>query len=307
MRPYKFVLADVFTDRIFGGNQLAVLTDARGISDGDMQRIAREFNLSETVFVLAPENPAHTRRLRIFTPAKELPFAGHPTVGTAVVLAETGALGSHTHIVLEETVGPVAVRIARADGELFRATLSSPRMPERGPAAPGRTSLAAVLGLADWQLEVDGFAAAAYSAGLPFTFIPVRDAAALSGVQIDTAAWRAALAGTWAPLMYVFTIDGWPRGRRIRARMFAPGLGIPEDPATGAAAAAFAGYLTEYQRPGDGLVRWEIRQGEDMGRPSLIELEADVAAGRATAVRVGGCAVIIGYGELLIPGQSSPA
>jgi trans-2,3-dihydro-3-hydroxyanthranilate isomerase len=300
---FPYVLADVFTDRIFGGNPLAVFPDARGIGESDMQLIAREFNLSETVFVLPPAKPHHTKHLRIFTPAIELPFAGHPTVGAALVLAETGALGAitdHLEIVFEEAVGPIAVRIAAESGKPTTATLTSARLPERRGAVPDRAALARLLGLEPARLAIDGIAPASYSAGLPFTFVPVADRAALAAATIDRTAWDALLAGGDAPHVYVFTMTDWRAGREVSARMFAPAMGIVEDPATGAAAAALAGFLADLQRPPEGERRWQIRQGEEMGRPSRIELAADMHAGKISAVRVGGNAVIVGRGELLL-------
>jgi trans-2,3-dihydro-3-hydroxyanthranilate isomerase len=300
---FAYVLADVFTDRIFGGNPLAVFPDARGIGEADMQLVAREFNLSETVFVLPPAKPHHAKHLRIFTPAMELPFAGHPTVGAALVLAESGALGAitgHLEIVLEETVGPIAVRIVIEPGQPPTATLTSARLPQRQPTVPDRAALARLLNLAPAQLTMDGIAPAGYSAGLPFTFVPVANRAALAAARIDHAVWRELLAGGDAPHVYVFTMADWQAGREVNARMFAPALGIVEDPATGAAAAALAGFLADLQHPPEGERRWQIRQGEEMGRPSRIELAADMHAGRLSAVRVGGNAVIIGRGELML-------
>jgi trans-2,3-dihydro-3-hydroxyanthranilate isomerase len=300
---FPYVLADVFTDRIFGGNPLAVFPDGRGIGEVDMQLIAREFNLSETVFVLPPAKPRHTKHLRIFTPAIELPFAGHPTVGAALVLAEVGALGAitdHLEIVFEEAVGPIAVRIAVEPDRPSTATLTSARLPERRPTVPDRAALARLLGLEPARLMIDGVAAASYSAGLPFTVVPVADRAALAAATIDRAVWGELLAGGDAPHVYVVTMADWRAGGEVCARMFAPAMGIVEDPATGAAAAALAGFLADLQRPPEGERRWQIRQGEEMGRPSRIELAADMHAGKISAVRVGGNAVIVGRGELML-------
>jgi trans-2,3-dihydro-3-hydroxyanthranilate isomerase len=300
---FPYVLADVFTDRLFGGNPLAVLPDARGIGEADMQLIAREFNLSETVFVLPPAKPHHSKHLRIFTPAIELPFAGHPTVGTAVVLAEIGALGTitdHIEIVFEEAVGPIAVRITTAPNRPLLATLTTARLPQRQAAVPDTTALARLLGLEPARLMIEGVAPASYSAGVPFTCIPVADRAALAAAAIDRAVWSELLAGGDAPHVYVFTMADWRSGREVSARMFAPAMGIVEDPATGAAAVALAGFLADLQRPPEGERCWQIRQGEEMGRPSRIELAADMHDGKLSAVRVGGNAVIVGRGELIL-------
>jgi trans-2,3-dihydro-3-hydroxyanthranilate isomerase len=309
-RALPFVTADVFTDRPFGGNPLAVFLDARGLDDALMQAIAREMNLSETVFVLPPQDARHTRRLRIFTPATELPFAGHPTVGTAVVLAETGALGGAAErMVLEEEVGPVEVTIDRgADdrgaGRATAAVLTSPRLSAAGPALPEPSTLARVLGLPVSAVAEAGVPPGGYEAGVPFAIVPVRDPAALSAIRLDLAAWRDVLADAWAPHLYAVTMEDWATGREIRARMFAPAMGIAEDPATGAAAAALAGFLADRQRLADGEVRWTIRQGEKMGRPSEIALEADISGGRLARVRIGGKAVIMSRGEFVLREQA---
>ncbi|HYX91712.1 MAG TPA: PhzF family phenazine biosynthesis protein [Myxococcaceae bacterium] len=302
---FEYVTADVFTDRPFGGNPLAVFPDARGLPEALMQQVARELNLSETVFVLPPERPEHSRRLRIFTPAAELPFAGHPTVGTAAVLADIGVLGTPTdgpiEIVLEEKVGPVAVRVERRAGAPTAAVLTAPRRPERGPLSIDRPQIAKVLGLPAAALAEAPWAPAAYSAGVAFLFIPVRDAPALASATVDVGTWRDALANSWAPELYVLTMEDWQRGREIRARMFAPRMGNVEDPATGAAAAALPGFLASNQTLPDGRAQWTIRQGEEMGRASRIALEADIAAGRPTAVRVGGSSVMMSRGTLMLP------
>jgi trans-2,3-dihydro-3-hydroxyanthranilate isomerase len=294
---FDYVTADVFTTRPFGGNPLAVFPDARRVPEALMQTIARELNLSETVFVLPPEHPEHTRQLRIFTPSIEMPFAGHPTIGTAAVLADIGALDGPAEgamdIVFEVKIGPVPVRIERRTGAPTAATLTAPRLPERGPPGPSRAEIAKVLGLPVAALADAPWAPDSYSAGVPFVFVPVRDAAALAAVTIDVTAWREALAQSWAPQLFVLTLQDWGQGREIRARMFAPAAGIAEDPATGVAAAALPGFLAANQKLPEGPVRWAIRQGEEMGRPSLITLEADIADGLPTAVRVGGHSVIM--------------
>lgn len=307
---YSYVIADVFTDRAFTGNPLAVFTDARGLDGATMQTVARELNLSETVFLLPPDDPRHTRRARIFTPKTELPFAGHPTVGAAVVLAETGDVtvtDGGADIVLEEGVGPVPVRIERQPGDgVTRATLSSVRLPEGGPAPADPATLAAMLGLSADQVAVDRATGAplpiaTWGAGVSFTVVPVRDVAALSAARLDVAAWRRTLADGPAPQLYVLTMEDWRAGREVRTRMFAPAMGIEEDPATGSAAAALPGFLSDHQALADGEIRWHVHQGEAMGRPSLIEVTAEIRDGRPVAVRIGGGAVIVGRGEFLIP------
>ena len=296
MAQHAFITADVFTDRPFGGNQLAVFPEA-DLPPELMQRLTAELNLSESVFVLPPENPAHTRRLRLFTPTMELPFAGHPTVGTALILAETGRLGPidrRLDIVFEEGAGPVPVAIERSDDGRLTATLTSPRTPSRLPAVLDPAILAAAIGLKEAQLE-PGIASAVYSAGVSFAIIPVRRDY-LSKARLDLSVWRHDLARTSAQHLYLVALDDWAAGREARVRMFAPEMGILEDPATGAAAAAFVGFLVDRQRPADGSVRWTLSQGTELGRPSRIEIGADIADGKLAAARVGGTAVLMSRG-----------
>ena len=303
MGEIPFVTYDVFTETSFGGNPLAVFPDARGIDPGRMQTIAREFNLSETTFVTPVEGQPLRRRVRIFTPASELPFAGHPTVGTAIALAECGAFAwSRSEpaltITLEEEAGPVPVRIEGRAGGPLHATLTAPRLPERGPEGPEASGLARVLGLPKDRLSTS-LAPACWSSGVRFCCVPLRDAEALAAIQLDLAAWRELMAEAWAKPVYAFAIDDPRRGRDIRARMFAPSLGVAEDPATGAAAVALAGYLADAQEvPGEGTTSWSIRQGVEMGRPSRLALEADFAGGKLRAVRLGGAAVRMTQGSL---------
>ena len=303
MPEFPFLTYDVFTEIPFGGNPLAVFPGARNIDRGLFQTIAREFNLSETTFVTPVEGKPLSRSVRIFTPSYELPFAGHPTVGTAIALAEMGAFPWPTAepaltITLEEQAGPVPVRIERRPGRPLHATLTAPRLPERGPDGPDAAGLARVLGLSADRLST-ALSPQSWSSGVRFSVVPLRDADALAAIQLDLAAWRELMADVWAKPVYAFAIDDPRRGREIRARMFAPSLGMAEDPATGAAAVAIAGYLAEAQEvPRDGTVSWTIRQGEEMGRPSLLLLEGDIKGGALAAVRLGGSAVRMTQGSL---------
>ena len=300
----RFLTADVFTDRIFGGNQLAVFPDAAGLGAGLMQAIARELNLSESVFVLPPVDPAHTRRLRIFTPGSELPFAGHPTIGAAFVLASIGDLPlgpSGASIVFEEGVGPVPVSIRARDGRPRFCELTAARLPEDGPQPPPLQEIASALSLRPEELRADELSPRAVSCGVPYLFVPVRDTAALGRARIDPAVWERSLAGWWAPAIFPFVETGGRDGVDFRARMFAPGVGIPEDPATGSAAAAFAGYLAAKRGPENGTLRWVLEQGVEMGRPSRLHVACDRAGGGITAVRVGGASVLVSEGHLTLP------
>jgi trans-2,3-dihydro-3-hydroxyanthranilate isomerase len=303
MPSYQYHTCDVFTDVRFGGNQLAVLPDAAGLSSGQMLDICREFNYSETTFVLPPESPAHTRRVRIFTPGGEVPFAGHPTVGTAFVLAEIGELalsGDETHVVFEEPVGPVPVLIRTEGGRPVFSQLSVAKLPEVGAPLPDREALAGMLSLeADDMLE-GRFHPQAVSCGLPFSFVPVRsrDAVRRSRLRLDL--WEQHLAGTPHAMVMVFAMEGERPGSDVRARMYAPSLNVAEDPATGSACAALGGYLGMRSDLPNGTLRWVVEQGFEMGRPSILRVEADKRDGAITGVRVGGATVMVCRGEISV-------
>jgi trans-2,3-dihydro-3-hydroxyanthranilate isomerase len=296
----RFLTADVSTDQPFGGNPVAVLPDAEGLTTDQMQKLAREFNLSETVFVLPPEDPAHARRLRIFVPTREIPFAGHPTIGTALILAAIGDLDlgeTRTGIVFEMPAGPVPVAIDSIDGRPHSATLTAPRPPEVRDAPPA-AFMAALLSLAPDQIV----RSEAASCGNPFLLVQVRDREALGRARIDHAVLDRFDADAFATEPFLFTEDA-PAGFDIQARMYAPHMGIPEDPATGSAAAAYAGWLGHHAPEQDGLIKRSIAQGIEMGRPSRIEIEIDKRAGEVTAVRVAGSATLISEGHIVLPAQ----
>ena len=303
MAKFRYLTADVFTDAPFGGNQLAVFPDARGIPEHRLLDVTREFNYSETTFVYPAEHAAHTRRVRIFTPGGEVPFAGHPTVGTAHVLAAIGDIvlvGDTTSIVLEEGVGPVPVSIRSRNGVPVFAQLSVAKLPEVGPPVPDRAALARVLGLAAEDLLDDPWIPQAVSCGLPFLFVPVHDRKAVARARIRMEAWESTLSGAWTAELFVFARGGERDGSDIHARMFAPGLSVPEDPATGSACAALGGYLAARDERREGTLTWRVEQGFEMGRPSILEVEADISAGNVTAVRVGGASVVVSEGLMEI-------
>jgi trans-2,3-dihydro-3-hydroxyanthranilate isomerase len=304
----RFITADVFTSRPLEGNPLAVFPDARGLSDNLMQRVAQEMNLSETVFVLPPDDPRNTRCLRIFTPKTELPFAGHPTVGTAYVLAALGEIplaGDETTIIFEEQVGPVPVLIRTEEGRPHRpifTQLSVARLPEAGPTPPGAAELAEMLSLAqDDVLAAGEDHPQGFSCGNPFLFIPLRDRDALRRARMRIDLWEDMLQDGWATKVYLICREPELPGSHIRARMFSPDLGIGEDPATGAAVAALGGYLGIRAPERDGTVKWVIEQGFEMGRPSLLHLEVDKQDGETTGVRVGGSSVLVSEGTMELP------
>jgi trans-2,3-dihydro-3-hydroxyanthranilate isomerase len=300
----RYLTADVFTDRQFGGNQLAVFPDASKIAPDLMQDIAREFNYSETTFVLPPSDPRHTAKVRIFTPGGELQFAGHPTVGTAHVLATIGVVpltSDETHIVFEEGVGPVPVTIRSTNGIPHFAQLSVAKLPEVGPPPPSNEVLAGVLSLSPSDLLGGETQPESVSCGTPFLFIPVRDRAAVGRSRINLEKWESALGDYITDKVFVFAMDGENPGSDVRGRMFAPGIGVAEDPATGSACVALGGYLAARDPRFDGTLRWVVEQGFEMGRPSILEVEADKKDGRVTAARVGGKTVVVCEGEMRIP------
>ena len=303
MTSYSYFTVDVFTDDVFGGNPLAVFPRAEGLNDRQMQTVARELNLSETTFVFPPDDATHTCKVRIFTPGAELPFAGHPTLGTAHVLVGSGAVaaaGEAIEIVLEERVGPVPVTVSRQKADRTFAQLSVSKLPEFGPPPPSRADLAAILSIGPDKIPADE-PIEAVSCGVPFLFVPVRDLEAMARLRPDTGRWTEVLGGYWATEVFAWTRQTVRDGSDIHARMFGPMIGIAEDPATGGAAAALGGYLGVREGPGTGTVRWRVEQGLEMGRPSFLEVETDKRAGEITTVRVGGTTVPVGRGEMDIP------
>jgi len=281
---YPYLIADVFTDRAYGGNQLAVLPDAAGLDDAQMQAIAREFNLSETSFV-TPGHAENRFRVRIFTPGAELPFAGHPIVGTAVALRHLGRVARDC--VFELKVGPVRVEMGEGTATFHRAGAPEIRRPALSDA-----EIAAMLG-------TPALAAPAFEAGYgtAFLFAQLPDRAAVAHARLRLEAWQAAEARLWGHGAYVYALTGVRDGEtQVHARLFAPDLGIGEDPATGSAAAALVGSLPG---PADGTHRVAITQGVEMGRPSLIHATATRVGGKVHAITIGGGAVVVGEGRLL--------
>ena len=302
---YNFYTADVFTDRLFGGNPLAVFPNATGLDTDMMQMIAREFNLSETIFFFPPDDPQNTVKARIFTPGRELPFAGHPTVGGSFMLATLGLIkldGSVTEIVCEELVGPVPVKIfADENGNVIKTELSAAKMPEFIDATPSADVIADVLSLESEDILNGRLSPEVVTAGVPFLFVPVKDRDALARSVVDVAQWRKHLADSVAKDMFLFCFDPEREGSNVRARMYAPSMGITEDPATGAAATAFAGYLAKRADQKNGTLRWVMEQGFEMGRPSILEIETDVKNGVSQAIRVGGSSVMVSQGTFTLP------
>ena len=297
----NYHLLDVFTDRQFGGNQLAVFPDPPDdLPAKTMQKIAKELNLSETTFVLPSTDPDCDCRLRIFTPAAELPMAGHPTVGTAYLLARLGALGRIADaktIIFQEGIGPIAVTI-RADenGEPSDVWMKQP-IPQFLDIYEDRASIAEILSLAVADLE-DGAPIQVLSSGLPFLFVVLNSLEAIQRIRLRQDKWAERLAGTPAENVFVTTTDTACEDSTVHSRMFAPALGISEDPATGSASGPLGAYLMKYGFSPHGDMVSE--QGFEMGRPSFIHIEVRRSEDEFTHVAIGGQCAYVGYGTLVI-------
>ena len=294
---YRYFICDVFTETRFGGNQLAVVPEAKGLTDRQMQQIAREFNFSETTFVL-PSEAGHTRRVRIFTPTSELPFAGHPNIGTAFVLATAGELGDIDPTIMvtfEEKAGLVPIEIHRRPGKAMWCELSAPE-----PLALGTTIAvdiaASAVSLTPDDILTHTHAPQVASVGLPFLVAELINRAALERAKPNRDGLGALVAAGVPPDVHLYVRSG--DDFDIRARMFAPLDDIAEDPATGSANCALAGLLAHYDTPPDGSYRWRIAQGVEMGRPSLLEARAEKRAGVVTNTWIGGSSVLVSEGML---------
>ena len=297
---HRYLHCDVFTDEAFGGNPLAVLPDAQGISDARMQQIAREFNFSETTFVL-PAESGHTRRVRIFTPSIEIPFAGHPNVGTAFVLAATGELGpldAPVAVTFEEKAGLVPITVERRAGGAIACELSAPEKLSLGPEVPVR-ELAAALSLRPEDVVTGVHPPRVFSVGLPFLFAELTGREALARARSNPAALGAIAARGVTPDIHFYarSADDFD----LRTRMFAPLDGVPEDPATGSANAALAAALAHFDGQRDARFRWRIAQGVEMGRPSVLEASAEKKNGEVVAARIGGTSVLVAEGWIEVP------
>jgi trans-2,3-dihydro-3-hydroxyanthranilate isomerase len=289
----RFFTLDVFTDQRFAGNPLGIVLDPDGLDSDAMQAIAREFGHPETVFVLPPADRAHRARLRIFTPAHELAFAGHPTVGTAVLLGRLDGGRGPRAIVLEEGIGAVRCRVEAIDDVRGQADFDIPLLPTEAAAPPDDATIATALGLDAGEIGFHPFHPACWSAGNAFVFVPLRGLEAMRRCRPDPV-----LFDTLGHPAYVFCAETPDTGHNYRARMFAPQLGVPEDPATGSAAAAFAGVIAKFAKPVDGEHTVTIVQGYEMGRPSRINVGMVMGAGTLQSATVGGDAVVVTEGTI---------
>jgi trans-2,3-dihydro-3-hydroxyanthranilate isomerase len=300
MKKIPYHIVDVFTRRPLGGNPLAVIPDGRGISTALMQALAKEFNLSETTFVLPPEDAKHAYRVRIFTPATELPMAGHPTIGTTFVLARKQLIawsGGETTVLLEEGVGTIPVTLKEEDDGTIFIQMSQP-LPTFGPQFADRRLAADMLSLEtaafDAQLPCE-----VISCGVPFLFLPLKDLEAMRRIRLRSDIYERILHELNALGVFVFACEVETEGAMVHSRMFAPGQGVPEDPATGSASGPLGCYLVQH-----GVVACDQRaqiiseQGFEMGRPSIVHIEIERQNGKITAVRDGGYCCSVGTGTI---------
>lgn len=305
-----FVTCDVFTDRPFTGNPLLVVPDARGLTTAQMQAVAREINYSESTFVLPATDPSHAYLQRTFVPVKEIPYAGHPTVGTAVVMAALGKAaagapdGVHP-ITIEVGFGPLRLELLKKDGRVSRVRMEQgpPEWKEIVTGDDVKGQIAAALGVPFDALHPT-LPPQAVGTGNTFLMVPLASVAAVSAALADTRMLNHVERELGVLGLFFFAFDETPAGTRLRARMFAPGAGVPEDPATGSAAGPVGVYLALHGAlPGgvaDGQGRFTIDQGVEMGRPSELGVTVLVDGGRPTGVRVEGGAVLMMRGELYV-------
>lgn len=296
-----FFTYDVFTSRQFAGNPLAIVEAADGLTTAQMQTIAREFNLSETIFVMQPKDAANTASVRIFFPTAEIPFAGHPTVGCAIHLAAKkykAGCSFETTIRLEEVAGLVPVKVSRI-GDVPRAQFTAPVTPFAVDVpAPAPEAIARALGLAAADIGFDGHRPGVFKGGPAFLYVPLKSREALAAARVIEPHWSDLFATLGTRMAYMYARGGDAADTAYRARAYAPLDGIPEDPATGSATAILAAQLLVAEKLGDGTHRFKLEQGYEMGRPSDLWLEADVAGAKLVAVRVAGQAVQISSGVL---------
>ncbi|MGI9400068.1 MAG: PhzF family phenazine biosynthesis protein [Rhizobiaceae bacterium] len=297
-----FHTVDVFTQKQFAGNPLAIVEEADGLETVTMQKIAREFNLSETIFIQTSDDPTHSAKVRIFFPTAEIPFAGHPTIGCAIHLAmkeNPGAEDFEEVITLEEVAGLVPVNVQRVDGAV-KAQFTAPVIPFAGPGqSPSAEMAASALGLETSDIGIDSHKIRQWQGGPTFLYVPLNSQSALAKARPTEPGWSEMMdfADVHNAYVYTRTADG---KAGYQARMFAPTAGIAEDPATGSASAILAVQLLDAGELSEGLNPFELRQGYEMGRPSDIGLEVDVEGGSITAVRISGSSVPVSSGVFMV-------
>lgn len=298
-----YEIFDVFSDKALAGNPLAIVHECDGLNDAQMQAIAREFNLSETVFVFPSSNPGHAASIRIFSPEYEMPFAGHPTVGTAISMARRAENSNQTDLIvtLEEKVGIIRCGVSLSDERAF-AEFDLPRLPELLDIRVEREEAAAALGLGTHEIGFENYVPAVWSAGVPYLLVPVHNLIAVAKLSIDPVYVHDSLPHVdGRPLdIFVYCRETILFDSNFHARMFVVGNHVYEDPATGSAVAAFAGAILHHDKPLDGSSQHWIEQGMEMGRPSRIRLELDIQQQKLVAARIGGSAVKVAEGRLFI-------
>jgi trans-2,3-dihydro-3-hydroxyanthranilate isomerase len=290
----NYILLDVFTRERLKGNPLAVVCKADGLLDGEMQAIAKEFNLSETVFIQKPSAERNTASVRIFTPAVELPFAGHPTVGAAVVLGLERKLSA---VRLEEKVGLITALFEKADRRSGEARFALPRLPQKTHPLTDILGIAQALGIHEDDVGCGLYRPGVYTAGTEFHLVPVRDAQVLRRLERNMLLWDKVFPHS-RHAVYVFTATPEEPENDFAARMFAPGMGLGEDPGTGAAASALIGLLSEAAPVTSGQADYVLRQGHEMGRPCRITIQMRMDHGVLVHGGIGGHAVVVGEGVL---------
>jgi len=295
----EFRTLDVFTTQPFTGNPLAVVLGADGLTTAQMQTIAREFNLSETIFVMAPRDPAHRARVRIFFPTAEIPFAGHPTIGCAILLAsmDAGPGDFERHLVLEEEAGLVPVTIWHKDG-VMEAEFTAPVVPHGTDGVLDGDRLAPALGLLPEEIGFGAHLPGIWQGGPRFLYVPVASLAVLGRARAMQPHWDAVTAAAGVDSAYLYTPG---EDCDFRARMFSPTAGIPEDPATGSATAILAAQLRASNVLAERENSFHLRQGIEMGRASDLFLSVDMAGGAVQAVRIRGAAVPLSQGRIAVP------
>ncbi|MDX2229068.1 MAG: PhzF family phenazine biosynthesis protein [Leptolyngbyaceae cyanobacterium bins.349] len=295
MQSLNFYMVDVFAERQYAGNPLAVFTNAGALSTEQMQQIAREINFSETTFILSPQPQNGGYGVRIFTPARELPFAGHPTLGTAFVLQQAMIQQPVAQITLNLPVGPIPVTIAYQDDQ--PTVLWMRQNPPVFGQVLSPTAIAPVLNLHPDDLD-HRFPIQEVSTGVPFIIVPLKSLAALQRIRVNTERLFALVETLQAKEIFVFCPETRHPNHQFSARMFAPLMGIAEDPATGSANGCFAAYLVEHEYLGSPVIEVEVEQGYEMGRPSLLLLKANQASG-TISLSVGGAVVMVAKGEFV--------
>ena len=299
MQKFRYVLVDVFTDRAFGGNPLAVFPHGQGLDGAQMQALANELHLSETTFVLPPRQAGHDFQVRIFTPLAELPMAGHPTIGTSFVLARERliALGEGTtRITLEEGVGPIPVSIQAQSGTISQIEMQQP-LPEFGQCIEQREVMADMLSLPIDELD-EALPIQIVSCGIPFLYVPVKSIATMKDIRLKSEVYDREVSNRNLTGVFVFTRGGEEPDSTVHSRMFAPSVGVPEDPATGAASGPLGCYLVRYGlvEAENGIASVNSEQGIEMGRPSFVRIRIEQRGDEITRVYVGGECHFMGEG-----------